>query len=81
MSSCPSTSHLLVSESDQLRLATALNVLRTQTSKQLKGDRKQFWQTRYHDAKVLTHRRWLNALRYIHQNPARLRTKTQKSLS
>ena len=65
----PEHVHLLVSEPDVTRLATAINVLKFRTSKHLKGASKQFWQTRYHDANILTHRRWLNALRYIHHNP------------
>ena len=67
----PEHVHMLLSEPDITRLATALNVLKTQTSKQLKAGRKQFWQTRYHDVNILTHRRWRNVLRYIHQNPVK----------
>ena len=67
----PEHVYLLVSEPDICRLATALNVLKFRTSRQLKADRKQFWQTRYHDVNLFTHRRWLNALRYVHRNPVK----------
>ena len=67
----PTHVHILLSEPDITRLATALNVLKTDTSKQLKADQKQFWQRRYHDVNILTHRRWRHVLRYIHRNPVK----------
>jgi putative transposase len=38
---------LLVSEGKHQPLATTISVLKGETSKKLKGDRPQFWQTRY----------------------------------
>lgn len=67
----PEHVHMLLSEPHHTRLATALNVLKTQTSKQLKEDRTRFWQVRYHDVNIITHRRWLHTLRYIHRNPVK----------
>ena len=61
--------HLLMSEPKQTTLAKTLNVLQVETSRQLNGDRKQFWQTRYYDFNVLTHDKFDEKLNYIHQNP------------
>jgi len=52
----PEHVHLLLSEPKQQLLSNTMRVLKGETSKRLKGDRKQFWQTRYHDFNVLTHR-------------------------
>ena len=65
----PEHVHLLVSEPKRYQLATTLNVLKAETSKRLKGDRKQFWQIRYHDFNVITHKKFVEKLRYIHRNP------------
>ena len=65
----PEHVHVLVSEPKQHSLSTTLNVLKGETSKRLKGTRKQFWQTRYHDFNVLTHKKFVEKLRYIHRNP------------
>jgi putative transposase len=50
----PEHVHLLLSEPRRYPLATTLNVLKAETSKLLKGDHRQFWQTRYYDFNVLT---------------------------
>jgi putative transposase len=50
-------------------LSTTINVLKVETSRRLKGDRKQFWQTRYYDFNVFTHTKYVEKLRYIHRNP------------
>ena len=49
-------------------LATILSVLKGETSKLLKGERDQFWQTRYYDFNILTHKKHTEKLRYIHRN-------------
>jgi len=67
----PEHVHLLVSEPKRYRLATTLNVLKAEVSKQVKGDRKQFWQRRYHDFNVLTHAKHVEKLRYMHRNPVK----------
>jgi putative transposase len=65
----PEHVHLLVSEPKLYPLATTLSVLKGETSKLLKGDRAQFWQVRYYDFNVLTHRKHVEKLRYMHRNP------------
>lgn len=65
----PNHVHLLLSEPTKQQLQSTLRVLKGETSKRLKGDRKQFWQTHYYDFNVLTHRKYVEKLRYIHRNP------------
>jgi putative transposase len=65
----PEHVHLLISEPKLHKLATTLNVLKSETSKRLKGDRRQFWKTRYYDFNVLTQAKLVEKLRYIHRNP------------
>jgi len=65
----PNQVHLLLSEPKRYSLSKTLNVLKVETARQLKGDRKQFWQTRYFDFNVLTHAKHVEKLRYIHRNP------------
>ena len=65
----PNHVHLLLSEPKQHILATTLSVLKGETSKHLKSDLKQFWQTRYYDFNVFTHKKFVEKLRYIHRNP------------
>jgi putative transposase len=65
----PNHVHLLLSEPKASTLAKTLNVLKAETAKRLKGDRKQFWQTRYYDFTVLTHAKHVEKLKYIHRNP------------
>ncbi len=67
----PEHLHMLLGEPKVRDLASTLNVLKTQTSRQLKGDRKQFWQIRYHDWNVITHPKFVEKLRYIHRNPVK----------
>jgi putative transposase len=65
----PNHVHLLLSEPKRQPLASTINVLKAETSKSLKGDRKQFWQIRYYDFNVLTHQKHVEKLKYIHRNP------------
>lgn len=65
----PEHVHLLISEPKRHKLATMLNVLKAETAKHLKGDRKQFWQTRYYDFNVITQPKFIEKLRYMHRNP------------
>jgi putative transposase len=67
----PEHIHLLLSEPKHHPLSTTLNVLKTEISKQIKGNRDQFWQTRYHDFNVITHRKYVEKLRYLHRNPVK----------
>ena len=45
----PEHVHLLISEPKMQPLSNILRALKGETSKKLKGDRKQFWQSRYYD--------------------------------
>jgi putative transposase len=65
----PEHVHLLLSEPKVHSLDTTLSVLKGETSKLLKGERTQFWQTRYYDFNVLTHKKLIEKLRYLHRNP------------
>ena len=66
----PEHVHLLVSEPRQSSLAVALQVLKQQTSKQLKRvGEAHFWQPRYYDFNVRTGEKIAEKLRYIHRNP------------
>ena len=65
----PEQVHLPLSEPKAERLHNTLSVLKEQTSRQLRGTRDRFWQTRYDDFNVLTHRKFVEKLRTIHRNP------------
>lgn len=65
----PEHVHLLLGEPKQSKLEDIFRALKTQTSKRLKGERPQFWQRRYHDFNVLTQKKFVEKLRYIHRNP------------
>jgi putative transposase len=67
----PEHVHLLLSEPKGTKLEDVMRALKTQTSRQLKGERKRFWQVRYHDFNILTHRKFIEKLRYIHRNPVK----------
>ena len=65
----PEHVHLLLGEPKHHSLATTLSVLKGETSKLLKGDRPQFWQTRYYDFNVFTQDKFVEKIDYIHGNP------------
>jgi putative transposase len=65
----PEHVHLLLSEPKLQPLATTLSVFKGETSKKLQATRPYFWQTRYYDFNVLTHKKHVEKLRYIHRNP------------
>lgn len=65
----PNHVHLLLSEPKVHSLAITLSVFKGETSNLLKGDRTQFWQTRYYDFNVFTQKKFVEKLRYIHRNP------------
>lgn len=65
----PEHVHLLLSEPKAEHLGNTLRVLKGQSSRQLRGSRDRFWQARYYDFNVLTHRKFVEKLRYIHRNP------------
>jgi putative transposase len=66
----PEHVHLLLSEPKVASLATALQVLKQQTSRKLKTPSEpQFWQHRYYDFNVRTATKTTEKLRYMHRNP------------
>jgi len=67
----PEHVHLLVSEPKLQSLSDTLRVLKGQTSRKLKGARLQFWQRRYYDFNVLTQRKFVEKLKYMHRNPVK----------
>ena len=68
----PEHVHLLISEPPIQPLATALQVLKQQTSKKLlKSGETQFWQRRYYDFNVRSQAKSAEKLKYMHRNPVR----------
>jgi len=68
----PEHVHLLINEPKAVSLATALRVLKQQTSKLLKlADEVQFWQRRYYDFNVHNPEKTTEKLRYMHRNPVK----------
>jgi putative transposase len=66
----PEHVHLLVGEPRRSSLSVALQVLKQQTSRKLKGRGKvQFWQRRYYDFNVWSEEKRVEKLRYMHRNP------------
>ncbi len=68
----PEHVHLLVSEPKVTSLATAMQVLKQQTSRLLKQPgEKQFWRRRYYDLNVHNPEMTTEKLRYMHRNPVK----------
>jgi putative transposase len=65
----PEHVHLLLSEPSKTSLSGVFRALKTETSKQLKGERPRFWQLNYYDFNVFTQPKFVEKLRYIHRNP------------
>jgi putative transposase len=66
----PEHVHLLVGEPRVASLATALQVLKQNTSRKLKSPGEiQFWQRRYYDFNVHNEKKRVEKLRYMHRNP------------
>jgi putative transposase len=63
----PEHVHLLVSEPATEPLSKAIQALKLSVSKQ--SAQRPFWQHRYHDFNVITHRKMIEKRRYIHRNP------------
>jgi len=63
----PEHVHLLVDEPKKAILAKAIQALKLSVSVQ--QERQPFWQARYYDFNVFTHRKFVEKLRYIHRNP------------
>ena len=45
--------------------------MKDRTSKLLKGNRTQLWQRRYYDFNVMTYKKYVEKLRYMHRNPVK----------
>ncbi len=68
----PEHVHLLVGEPGQPSLSVVLQVLKQQTSRELKQPSEvQFWQSRYYDFNVHTEKKRVEKLRYMHRNPVK----------
>lgn len=68
----PEHVHLLVGEPLKSLLATALQVLKQQTSRKLKRRGEvRFWQRRYYDFNVHNEEKRIEKLRYMHRNPVK----------
>jgi putative transposase len=68
----PEHVHLLIGEPRKSSLSVALQVLKQQTSRQLKGRGEvQFWQRRYYDFNVHNEEKRVEKLRYMHRNPVK----------
>jgi putative transposase len=65
----PEHVHLLVSEPKKTALATAIQALKLSVSVQ--SVQRRFWQARYYDFNVFTHRKYVEKLRYKHRNPVK----------
>jgi putative transposase len=65
----PEHVHLLTTEPENHTLASFLSVVKGESSKLLKGDRKKFWQTRYYDFNTFTTGKFVEKVQYIHRNP------------
>ena len=63
----PEHVHLLVSEPNQVSLARAVQALKLSVA--VRRAERPFWQARYYDFNVHTHKKHVEKLRYIHRNP------------
>ena len=67
----PEHVHLLLTEPPDWPLSMALQVLKQESSRELKGLERQFWQRRYYDFHVRTEEKRVEKLKYMHRNPVR----------
>ena len=67
----PEHVHLLLNEPPNILLSQFLKVLKQTISRQLKGEREQFWQDRYFDANVRGEEGRSEVIQYIHRNPVK----------
>jgi len=59
--------HLLISEPEEGKLSTAIQVLKQRFSRTRKEEF--VWESRYHDFNVFSDRKKMEKLHYMHQNP------------
>ncbi len=68
----PEHVHLLISEPERSKLSVVIQMLKQNTSRQLRpGDLPRFWQVRYYDFPVWSEATRIAKLRYIHRNPVK----------
>jgi len=68
----PEHTHLLVSEPESGTLAQAMQSLKQGVARRLAlRAEDSFWQARYYDFNVWSHRKFIEKLRYIHRNPVK----------
>jgi putative transposase len=68
----PEHVHLLVTEPERATLSLALQMLKQNVARQLRGpEGGSFWQARYYDFNVWSEAKRIEKLRYIHRNPVR----------
>lgn len=69
----PEHVHLLISEPERSTLAVVLQMLKQNTSRQLREFAKnhRFWEQRYYDFNVWSENKRVEKLRYIHRNPVK----------
>jgi putative transposase len=60
---------LLLTEPETHLLSSTIRVLKSESSKILKGNREHLWQPRYYDFNVFTNAKFVEKVRYIHRNP------------
>ena len=67
----PEHVHLLISEPERGTLALAMQMLKQNTSRELREFTKdgRYWEQRYYDFNVWSERKRVEKLRYIHRNP------------
>jgi putative transposase len=65
----PDHIHLLLSEPEQTKLSTVMQVLKQRFSRTCKE--KEVWEVRYHDANIKTQQARIEVLHYIHHNPVK----------
>jgi putative transposase len=67
----PEHVHLLMNEPPAILVSLFLKSFKQETSRRLKGDRKQFWQIRYYDRNLSGEQERSDVIRYIHRNPVK----------
>jgi putative transposase len=67
----PEHVHLLISEPQRGTLAEAIKSLKQGVARRLLRDGEHFWQKRYYDFNIRSHRQFIEKLRYIHRNPVK----------
>jgi putative transposase len=68
----PEHVHLLVSEPERAKLSLAVQMLKQNVARQLRGSEGgAFWQPRYYDFCVWSEANRIEKLRYMHRNPVR----------